>query len=124
MMKRLILAAALTASLSAKAETITLGPSNCGTLKQCIDIPNDAGVSLNLYGAPTYPYFYVIIDGDSFKSAVPSGTAGTDVTLADAAGNVISLTYTFSSYKTCTRSGRGQYCLNHYALNSGGVLVR
>jgi len=49
MMKSFIFAIMLTLSSVAMADTITLGPVSCGTLKQCYTIPNDAALDINLF---------------------------------------------------------------------------
>lgn len=125
-MKGLIAAIALAlGSTAVSAETVTLGPSVCGGVKQCIDIPNDEqGLTVSLYGAPGYPWFYFYVNGVPYKANQPSGYAGTNVLLADEAGDVIYLTYSFSTYVTCNHVGRGQGCTTHWTLNSGGSLVR
>lgn len=123
MIKSILIALALMGSAAASAETVTLGPDACGIVKQCISIPNDTGLELHLYGAPGYPFFYVYVDGVPYKSTIASGYGGDNVVLADTTGDVIYLTYSFTTYRTCSRSGRGQTCSTHWSL-TGGTLVR
>ena len=115
--------AAAFGSVSASAETVTLGTTACGTLKQCIDIPNDAGLSISLYGAPQYPWFFVYIDGVQYRAPVASGFVMDNVEAQAADGSLLTISGTFSYYRTCTRSGRGQSCLLQWSL-LGGTLVR
>ncbi len=134
-MKALLLSLTLMSAL-ASAETITLGTVQCGTLKQCIDIPNDNGAVISLYGAPGYPFFYVYIDGVEYVSTVASGTEMVNVslqsfTLPDPTtpflrqytGNYAVISGSFSTYRSCSRSGRGQTCLTHWSL-VGGTITR
>lgn len=107
----------------AHADTVTLGPVGCGIVKQCVSIPNDAGLDVSLYGAPGYPFFYLYVDGVQYRSQQPSGTGLTAGILTDGTGDVIYLTYAFSTYQTCTRSGRGQHCSTHWQF-TGGSLIR
>lgn len=117
------------------AEVITLGTVTCGTLKQCVAIPNDAGADVNIYGAPQYPYFYVLLDGTYYYAPVASGYVIDNVEaqsfiLADPTnpaqrtftGQLITINGTFTSYRTCTHSGRGQYCLTHWAFVGGSIM--
>lgn len=136
-MKAILLSLSLLlAAGAASAETITLGTATCGTLKQCADIPNDTGAVISLNGAPGYPYFYVYIDGVQYVAAVASGTEMVNVSLQSFVfsnptnpaqkqytGSYAVISGTFSSYKTCNRSGRGQTCLTHWSL-IGGTITR
>lgn len=122
-MKHILIALALLTADIAAAGTVTLGTDPCGIVKQCIDIPNDAGDTISLYGAPGYPYFFLYIDGVQYKATVPSGMGVDSAVLTDANGDVAYLTASFSTYRTCTHSGRGQTCSTHWSL-IGGTLVR
>lgn len=121
----------------AAASTITLGTDTCGTLKQCINIPNDAGSEISLYGAPGYPFFYVWIDGTYYLAGAPSGTQMVNVSaesfvLPDPTnpanrqftGQYLVISGTFTTYRTCTHSGRGQTCLTHWALVGGTIITQ
>jgi len=134
-MKSILLALCLLAG-AASAETITLGTATCGTLKQCVNIPNDTGAAVSLYGAPSYPFFYVSIDGVQYVSTVASGVEMVNVSLQSFTfpdptnpfqkqytGSYAVISGTFSTYRTCTRSGRGQTCLTHWSL-IGGTITR
>src|SRR6266705_2465583 len=112
-MKILLAAALLFCSFGAAAETITLGPDECGIIKQCTDIPNDAAATIDLYGAPQYQFFYVSLNGVLYKANQASGFAGDSVPMFDPNGDVIYITYSFSTYRTCVTSGRGQHCSTH-----------
>lgn len=127
---------------TAQAETLILGSIGCGLTKQCIDIPNDADppATINLYGAPGYPWFYVYItDASGVLTqyyANQSSSSLTNVTLESFycpdplnpllkvfTGQYILLNGGWSTYVTCTRSGRGQHCSTHWTF-TGGSLVR
>ena len=127
---------ALMVSGAASAETITLGTDECGILKQCVNIPNDAGDTISLYGAPGYPYFYVYIDNVDYVSTVASGTQMVNVSMQSFVlpdptnpstkqftGSYLTISGTFTTYRTCTHSGRGQTCSTHWAL-IGGTITR
>ncbi len=118
----------------AGAATITLGPDACGTLKQCLDIPNDAGAAIALYGAPGYPWFYVFVDGVEYYAAVPSGYSMDSVSMQSFVlpdptqpsvkqftGSYLTISGAFTTYRTCTRSGRGQYCSTHWQFTGGRI---
>ena len=79
-MKSIALIGVLLAS-AASAETITLGADECGPVKQCNDIPNDAGLSVSLYGAPGYPWFSLYVNNIEYYAAVPSGTSIDNVSM-------------------------------------------
>lgn len=98
-MKSLLLAAVLLAG-AAHADTITLGSqTGFGVLQEFIDVPNDAGVRVDIYPA------VVIIDGVSYTK-----------------GTLASLELVLTTYRTCTGSGRGQHCSTHYTLISGTIV--
>jgi hypothetical protein len=123
LMKALLASLALIAAGAAGAETITLGPQSCGILKQCISVPTDTGAAVSIYGAVGYPFFYVTVDGIYYKAAQPSGTVLDTVLVQDPAGNVAYISGSFTTYRTCTRSGRGQTCSTHWQF-VGGTVVR
>jgi hypothetical protein len=116
------------------AGTVTLGPQNCGLVKQCIEIPNDAGLDISLYGAPGYPYFFLYVDNVSYVANVPSGTTidavsmqsfinpdPTNPALREYTGSFLILSGSFSTYLTCVRSGRGQHCSTHWNFIGGSI---
>ncbi len=118
----------------AQAGTITLAPQACGALKQCIEIPNDDGVPISIYGAPGYPYFYVTIGETLYYSSVASGMAFDNVELQSFTwsngvgsqkiftGQLATLNGGLSVYRTCQRSGRANSCTAHWQFG-GGTLV-
>ncbi len=108
---------------SASASTITLGPSDCGIVKQCNNVPNDAAADIDLYGAPQYQFFYVHLDGVLYKANQAMGFSGDHVLATDPSGNVLYITYSFTTYVTCIRSGRGQHCSSHWVLTSGATIT-
>jgi hypothetical protein len=120
---RSLLLSLMLLSAAASAETVTLGTTTCGTLKQCVEIPNDAALDLNLYASPAYPWVHLYIDGVSFYSPSGNGMTFTNLAFTDPVGNIVYLSATFSTYKTCVRSGRGQTCLTHWSL-LGGTITR
>lgn len=138
MKKSLLLAAMLIAGVgAASAETITLGPVSCSIVKQCLAVPNDAGAVIDLYGAPQYPWFFVYIDGVQYIASVPSGHEMVAVPLQSFifpdpqspfthqyTGQFITITGSFSTFVTCTTSGRARHCSTHWNLVNGGTIVR
>jgi hypothetical protein len=129
----LLLIAASLFAFSAPAQTnpIALGPVGCGIVKQCIDIPNDAAIKVDLYGAPGYPYFYIYLtvyaeDGSpttvSYKASQPSGSGFSNALLTAADGRTIVASGAFTTFLTCVRSGRGQHCSTHWNFTGGSII--
>lgn len=109
-------------SAAVLAETITLGPDGCGTLKQCISIPNDAALDISFYGNSIQPTnFGVFIDGIKYSGFGGNSSSMNGVPATAADGSTILFTGAFSTYRTCTHSGRGQYCLTHWQLIGGSI---
>jgi hypothetical protein len=133
-MKGLIAAVLLTVSEFANAGVITLGPTDCGTLKTCTNVPNDAGVTVNIYGAPQYQWFYVYVGQTEYYVAVPSNQADGVVmesfvfpnpynpAIKQFTGQYITVTLEFTSYTTYSRSGRGQHYTTHWSLVGGTII--
>jgi hypothetical protein len=130
-MKTLI-AIGLLFSAGVQAETITLGPVGCGILKQCLEIPNDSAVDASIYASPSLPavnLYLTTYDAlgvptkRSYRSPAGNGVSFTSLQLQDSAGNIVLLTASFSTFRTCTRSGRGQTCSMHWNL-LGGTIVK
>ena len=116
---RILLAlASLLLSLSAQAETITLQPSGCGLTRYCLDVANDAGADIAIYAGPTYANRTLYLNGVAYTgpNTSPSVLYAVD-------GSWLTLSTEFSSYVTCTKSGRGQHCSTHWTL-TGGAVVR
>lgn len=111
------------AAPAAVAGTITLAPVNCGITKQCVNVPNDTAADVDLYLAPQYNAMNVYIGGVHYYSPVGNGPSITNVQLTamDGSGAVITVSGAFSTYKTCTHSGRGQTCSTQWNLMSGSV---
>ena len=130
-MRRIILLIATSLiAVAAHAETIMLGPVDCGLVKQCLDTPNDAAIKVDIYGAPGYPYFYIYLtdyadDGTpttvSYKATQPSGGGFNNALLTAADGRTIAATGGFGTYVTCVRSGRGQHCSTHWSFTGGSI---
>ena len=118
----LTLILALFATL-AQAETITLGPVACSLTKQCLNIPNDAALDIDLYGSPGYPFFYIYVDGVQFKAEQASNGGFDNVLLTAADGSTVVASGSFSVYSSCVRSGRGQHCSTHWQF-TGGQIIR
>ena len=122
-MKTIISALALSLAASvAGAETITLGPVGCGLNFQCYNIPNDKAVDVDLNGGWGVPKFWVAIDGVYYSGPSQNGANVDTFPMYDLAGNVVYLTAQFSTFHTCTRSGRGQHCSTHWNLLGGSVV--
>lgn len=135
-MIKFLLLAAMMVSGAVSAETITLGPVSCGIVKQCRSIPNDVGVNVDLFGAPQYPFFYVQIDNVLYVASVLSGYEMVSVplqsfvpdpvnpALRQYTGQFLTITGSFSTFVTCTTSGRARHCSTHWNLVNGGTIVR
>ena len=122
-MKSLIIAAALLVGAPALAETIDLSPAFCGNTKICVSVPNDAGANVDIYAYPVYPGVHVVLDGVQYDS--PNGNTNpiANLQLVASDGTSVTLSATWTSYRSCVRSGRGQACYTHWSL-VGGTLVR
>jgi hypothetical protein len=105
----------------ASAETITLGPVGCGLNKQCINVPNDAAADVDIYGAPGYNHFSIYLDGVQYVTQSASGYAFDNQAFQAADGSMILASGAFTTYKTCTRSGRGQTCSTHWNFTGGSI---
>lgn len=123
MKKVLLLLSLALMSAAASAETVTLGTAPCGTLKQCVEVPNDAALDVTIYAGTSYSWVRLYIDGVAFYSPSGNGMVFDNLMFTDPVGNIVYLSGTFSTYKTCVRSGRGQTCLTHWSF-LGGTLVR
>lgn len=122
-MKGFILAMMLAFSGAASAETITLGPDNCGTLKQCISIPNDAAADVSFYGSTaSNAGFTLYINGVQYSAQTGDGFSIVSVPAVAADGSVALLSANFTTYRTCVRSGRGQHCNTHWQLTDGTIV--
>ena len=108
---------------AASAETITLGPDLCGTLKQCVAVPNDTGADVTIDAYRTSTAVNVFIDGVQYTA--PTGNEMTIMGLPVYAsdGSMALLTATFGTYTVLYRNGRGQRFVTHYNL-LGGSIVR
>jgi hypothetical protein len=108
---------------AAGAQTITFAPIGCGTLKQCINVPNDAAADVDMYFAPSYSWLNLYIAGVRYYSPTGNGATITNVPLTaqDGSGTVVILSAQFATYRTCTHSGRGQTCTTHWNLLSGNL---
>lgn len=108
---------------AANAGNIALAPEDCGITKQCINVPNDVGADVDLYLGPQYPYMNVYIGGVHYYSPVGNGASISNVqlTAVDGTGATITVSGEFSTYRTCTHSGRGQTCATHWNLTSGSI---
>jgi hypothetical protein len=149
-MKSLIVASMLALAGVAQAEIINLGGENCGIIKQCNAVPNDSAdaTQIDILGAPQYGFFYVTLTQTDPVTGLTSATSyyfgqpsGLGVTGAVGqsfyfvnfglpgmtrvfTGQTITLTNAFTTYRTCTHSGRGQTCNTHYVLSAGGTVTR
>jgi hypothetical protein len=141
-MKGFILAIMMALSGTALADTITLGSTGCGAGRYCGAVPNDASPAevIDLAGAAGYPFFYVYFthaDGtQTIYKANQSSGALVNVSLESGyfanplnpsaswtpTGSFIVLNGGWSSYTTCTHSGRGQHCTQHYTFTGGNIV--
>lgn len=122
-MKSIVLFLALVAG-AANADTVALAPVNCGTVKQCINVPNDKAADVDLYLAPQYTWLSVYVDGVRYYAPAGNGASVANVTLTatDGSGAAIVFSATFGTYRTCVHSGRGQTCSTHWDLTSGSIV--
>lgn len=106
-------------ALPAQAETtVTLGPIGCGITRQCLKIPNDAGMEIALSSSQLpggQQYLYV-------DTVLYSGVNSSPAVLYSDAGGWLTLNTSWSTFRTCTRSGRGQHCSTHWQLLGGTVV--
>lgn len=121
-MKILIALGMLAVAGAASAETITLGPDGCGITVQCVGVPTDTGAVVSLYSYPLWPTASLYIDGVRYIGAQTLAAGYDNAQFQDANGNVVLLTATFGTFRTCVRSGRGQHCSTHYNLLGGSVV--
>jgi len=120
-MKALILAFLLAAAGLAHAEVITLDKSPCtsNASRSCQNIGNAAGLDLDYYAATNYLVATMYVDGVPYLGPnTPSYSV-----MTNSIGQSIIVQVVFSSYRTCTHSGRGQTCTTHWTLE-GGTLTR
>ena len=137
-MKSLLAVLALLASFQASA--FTLLPTDCGTLRQCLDVPNDGNVTVSVYGPTSHPWMWVTITtaGDpdhgippvTTSYYAPTPVSGDQVglvmqsaTLNGQTGQIIytglgSITFsgTWTTRRTCTK-----YCVTHWTLTGGSI---
>ena len=136
-MNRIVFALTLClVGLGAQAETINLGNSGCGLARICYSVLNDAAptpgidgapdapVRIDLYAGPTSSRYALIIDGVVWTSQTSVGFGNTiaGMSFSDGASSVLILNAVFSTFRTCTVSGRGQHCSTHYTLTTGTVV--
>lgn len=105
---------------AAGAETI-LGADNCGTLKQCISIPNDQGSEISIYAGIQYPWVNLYIDGVRYYSPSGNGMLLDNLLFTDDQGDIVYLSGTFTNFKTCNKTGRGQSCQLHWSFTGGTI---
>jgi hypothetical protein len=127
-MKKGMILACLLAGLclagAANASLIELGTTDCGTLRQCYSIPTDTGDAVTFINGTASYYAYLTVDGVVYRGypVLPLGTSVfTSFPMTAADGSVALFSATFTSYRTCTTSGRGQTCVYHWALVNGTV---
>lgn len=107
---------------AAKAETInSTAPVDCGTLRQCAVVPNDAGESVTaLDAAAQYGRVLVTINGVTYDSGLyvvlPMGDSFANVLLYGSDGSSARISASYTSYRTCNHTGRGQSCVTHWTL--------
>lgn len=105
--------------ISAGASAATLGAAECGALKQCISVPNDAALDVSIYAAPQYAWVHLYIDGVAYYAPYGNGMVIDNVPFQASDGRIVWLSATFTNYKTCVKSGRGQTCTLHWSLVTG-----
>lgn len=121
MFKKLLLIAALLFGSSAFASTITLQPVACSVSRICTSVPNDAGVNVEIAAYFVYPSVHVYVDGIEYTAARGNGNPISGLVLYASDGSYVVLSTSWSTYRTCTHSGRGQYCLTHWTLTGGTI---
>lgn len=110
----------------ALTQPVALYGETCTNTKICYQVPNDAGISIDLYAAITHPFVYLYVDGVQYKGTFPGAypypSNIEDLQMQDADGNLIYLTATFEHYTTCGGGGRGGgYCKLHWTLVGGTI---
>lgn len=96
-------------------------PADCGTARVCADVSVDPQVTLS---APYGNWVYLYVNGVVYKSAAMVQTVNFDTfPLYSDDGTQVLLTANFSTYRTCTHSGRAQHCTTHWALTDGFVVL-
>ena len=108
---------------TASAGTIAFAPIECGTLRECINVPNDAAADVDMYFASSYKWLNLYVAGVRYYSPTGNGASIVNVPLTaqDGSGIVVVLSAQFGTYRTCTHSGRGQTCMTHWNLLSGSL---
>ncbi|MGZ5130616.1 MAG: hypothetical protein ACXWJ1_05085 [Caldimonas sp.] len=117
-MKKALTALALCAAGLAHADVISLDKTPCyGLTRNCPDISNAAGVDVDYYAATSYSTATMYLDGVAYTGPnTPSYAA-----MTNAIGQTIIVQVQFSTYRTCTSSGRGQHCSMHWTVESGTI---
>lgn len=116
-MKTLIASIALLLICAAAQADIPLQDTQCGTLAQCA---NPAPGMDYLDYSVLHGRLIVSINGVTYDSGLNNATLEGGAVYA-ANGQSHMVTTVFATWRTCTRSGRGQTCLTHYELKSGSV---
>ncbi len=114
-----LIAFALSFLFLAQAHAEPLTPELCGTGLTAFCSNAAPDISLLTY-SPSGGRISVTIHGVLFVSAPYSATdLGATVYAPD--GTWKEVTTVWATWRTCTRTGRGQSCLTHFELKSGSV---
>jgi len=121
-MKTLLLALLLVCT-AAQAEPITLGVEDCGIINQCHDVPNDVGANVTYlsYSSGTQQV-QLILDGLIYSAFRVNSPPFVSLALFASDGTSVLLSAQYSTYRTCTHSGRGQTCSTHWVLQGGSIV--
>ena len=121
MLKKLLLIAALLFGSTALADTITLQPQSYGLTKICVAIPNDVGANVEIAAYFVYPSVNVYVDGVQYTAPTGNDNPIAGLVLYAPDGSYVVLDATWTTYRTCVRSGRGQHCSTHWTLAAGTI---
>ncbi len=117
-MKKMLAVLALFSAGLAHADVITLDKTPCfGLTRNCPDISNATGHDVDYYASTSYSTATMYIDGVAYSGPNTPSYAS----MTNSIGQMIVVQVQFSSYRTCTSSGRGQHCSLHWTVESGTI---
>jgi hypothetical protein len=109
-------------TLQANAETITLEKSPCGTVRNCANVPNSAGVDIDILASTAYSNAGIYIDGNGPYVGPNPRNGPLDGVFYTVSGEWVQLSQvTFSSTSRLVGVGRGQHWVTNWVLESGTV---
>lgn len=110
----------------AQTAPITIGPTEPCVSGFCYNVPNSAGVVIDM--SPPHHYgqaaqLYVSINGDAYIGALPlNDSVYSGIILTDASGNQITVSATWNGRLKCS-SGRAGGCQVVWSLVSGTLVT-